>query len=61
MVNDCPAGLEPPAWDRNWKKATVKIRRNMAPIDPYDLLYVSKQGYLKCLGGSFKQWMQCKL
>ncbi len=26
-VNDCPAGLEPPAGARNRRKATVKMRR----------------------------------
>ena len=27
-VNDCPAGLEPPAGARNRRKATVKTQRN---------------------------------
>ena len=27
-LGDFPAGLEPPAWARNRRKATVKIRQN---------------------------------
>ena len=27
-LDDCPAGLDPPAGARNMRKATVKIRRN---------------------------------
>ncbi len=43
-VNDCPAGLEPPAGVRKNRKATVKKRRNPAPgfkaLDP-NILCVS--------------------
>ena len=33
-VNDCPAGLEPPAGARKRRKATVKILR-ILPIIPF--------------------------
>ncbi len=40
-VNDCPAGLEPPAMARKGRKATVKKPRNTAPgfkaLDPKNL------------------------
>ncbi len=42
MVNDYPAGLEPPAGVRKRRKATVKKRRNTAhgfeALDPKNLL-----------------------
>ena len=42
MVNDCPAGLEPPAGASNRRKGTVKIRRKMSPkfirLDPHIVL-----------------------